>query len=112
MSSYFLIAAVNIGWTLKMIKARKVPKNKTATTNIIDSPGFIIKDINIATHIISGALTNPLINSWNEFWILLTSVVNLVISPAVENLSIFVNENDCILENKSFLKFLANPAEA
>ena len=46
-----------------MIKARKVPKNKTATTNIIDSPGFIIKDINIATHIISGALTNPLINS-------------------------------------------------
>ena len=43
---------------------------------------------------------------------LLTSVVNLVISPAVENLSILVNEKDCILENKFFLKFLANPAEA
>ena len=63
MSSYFLIAAVKIGCTLKITKTKKLPKNKTATINIIDNFGLIINDINIATHIISGALTNPLINN-------------------------------------------------
>ena len=63
MSSYFLIAAVKIGCTLKIIKAKKLPKNMTAIINIIDNFGLIINDINIATHIISGALTNPLINN-------------------------------------------------
>mgnify|MGYP007110820245 CR=1 FL=1 len=57
------------------------------------SLALIVNAMTIAQIILAGALVNIRRIIWYAFYILVTSVVILVTSPAVLNLSIFANEN-------------------
>ncbi len=57
------------------------------------SLALIVNAMTIAQIILAGALVNIRRIIWYAFCILVTSVVILVTSPAVLNLSIFANEN-------------------
>ena len=56
-----------------------------------------------------GALTQIRMDIWNACCTFVTSVVILVTSPAVENLSILEKENACIFSYIACLRFMANP---
>ncbi len=49
---------------------------------------------------------------WYDICIFVTSVVSLVISPAVLNLSMLANEKVCMFSNMACLKFFAKPVDA
>ena len=66
----------------------------------------------IAKMSMKGDLTAVLITIMNEFCTLVMSVVILVTSEDVENLSMFPKENCWTLLNMSDLRFLAKPADA
>ena len=68
-----------------------------AARNIMLSLAFIINDMPMLHNSIRGERTAIRIHIWYAFWILVTSVVIRVTSPAVLNLSMFAKENVCTL---------------
>ena len=71
--------------------------------------GWIRNVITMALTSMIGALTQIRIDIWNACCTFITSVVILVTSPAVENLSILEKENVCILSYIACLRFMAKP---
>ena len=69
-----------------------VPRITAAPMKMKDNFPLIPITMQRALIIIIGERINTRINIWYEFCTLFTSVVSLVISPAVENLSMFANE--------------------
>ena len=73
---------------------------------------FMKRHMNMLKIMVNGARTETRRIIWKAFCRLLTSVVMRVMSPDVENLSMFPNENFWTLLNMSALRFAAKPAEA
>ena len=74
----------------------------TTPNTLVTSLLFLIHIAKAVTSII-GALNKPLISIKNVFCTVVISVVVLVISDAVENLSIFENEKVCTFSISAFL---------
>ena len=83
-----------------------------ATANTSESVPPLCHTMIMAKMNMMGALTQMRIIIWNDICTFCTSVVILVISDGVENLSISAKENDMTLAYSSCLMFLANPDEA
>ena len=95
-----------------MIIKSKNPRTGTATRKTIASSALIEKDSTSAAIIITGALHAGRMPVDTEFWIVVTSLVSLVTSEDVLNLSVFANENSCSFWYSAFLSSAPRPCPA
>ena len=92
-------------------KKRQVLRITIATRKMRLNLLLIKKHMNRLKTMLSGARKLILSSIWNAPWILLTSVVILVTSPAVEYLSMSENEKRWILVYMASLRLAARPVE-
>ena len=92
-------------------KNRQVLRITIATRKMRLNLLLIKKHMNRLKTMLSGARKLILSSIWNAPWILLTSVVILVTSPAVEYLSMSENEKRWILVYMASLRLAARPVE-
>ena len=91
------------------IRASTAARQIITIKKISAKRGWIRKVITMALTSMIGALTQIRIDIWNACCTFITSVVILVTSPAVENLSILEKENVCIFSYMACLRFMAKP---
>ena len=76
--------------------------------NTTDSFEFALTAMMVAHISMIGERKALRMNIMKAFCMLVTSVVSLVVSEAVENLSTLANEKSCTLRKRALLRFLAN----
>ena len=108
-SSYRLKISLNNRATRVISTARNVERTTIATRNTRLSFPLMKKHMNKAETMLSGARNDVRSSIWNAFWMLLTSVVMRVTSPAVLNLSISEKEKRWIFRYMASRRFAASP---
>ena len=99
--SMLFCKALNLGNAFFIIIIIEITSTGTTIINTIASDGLITNAIVIAPISIPGDRRHARSVCIIIFWICVISLVSLVISDPVENLSILLNENFCIFSNKS-----------
>ena len=88
------------------------PRTGMANRNTMESFAFCFTAIIVAQTSIMGERKAIRMNIMNAFCTFVTSVVSLVVSEAVENLSTFAKEKSCTLRKSALLRFFAKPIAA
>ena len=96
-ASYFLNSLLNRGIAFEVMMTMPMTSMGSTSRYTTESEGAIMLAIVRANISMKGLRTAMRIIIMKAFWILVTSVVSLVTSDEVENLSIFANEKSCTL---------------
>ena len=96
----------------RMMIDSAIPRRMTAARYMLASVGLMKKDIAMAHSMVAGARIAMRRIIWYAFWMLVTSVVSRVTSPAVLNLSMLEKAYVCMFSNIAFRRFLPSPIEA
>ena len=94
MRSYFFSMALKRGKAIFEMTAMVMPRNGIAASMMTDSSPLMRTAISVARTSIIGERAMSRIIIWKDCWTLVMSLVRRVTREAVENLSIFLAEND------------------